>query len=176
MTLESIQRAPREHSLTQITCLSAPMSVGRQIVCASVTDNFSERWNWWEKLYATRTSLLQFIFQNLLPLNSRWSGRIYGLGERKWRKYECTQFTSGQAYFQKIVIFVSLCAICVWKFIWKETHFENILDFSFPFLQLSPFDFRKGFCSASWQPFRRFLLFIYLNVESSFFLDAKNAF
>ena len=69
----------------------------------------------------------------------------------------------------------SVCNLCMQIYLKKKKHFENILDFSFPFLQLSPSNFRKGFCSASWQPFTRFL-FIYLDVESSFALMQRMLF
>ena len=48
-----------------------------------------------EKTIFTNTlnASFNFFFHNLLRLNSRWSGRIYGGGNTKWRNYECTQFT-----------------------------------------------------------------------------------
>ena len=48
-----------------------------------------------EKTIFTNTlnASFNFFFHNLLRLNSRWSGRIYGGGNTKWRNYECTLFT-----------------------------------------------------------------------------------
>ena len=53
--------------------------------------NHGEKKNYFSQTLSTLFSIS--FFQNLLRLNSRWSGRIYGGGNTKWRNYECTQFT-----------------------------------------------------------------------------------
>ena len=66
------------------------------------------------QLFSTFSIIRKILkYHNLLSgLKSRWSLRIYGVGNRKWIKYGCTQFTSEQtAYFEKTPE-VSCLSVC----------------------------------------------------------------